>query len=50
MSRPAILYVHDLRGSGVVTNAIALAAEETPCDPGLTDRLLRLTLRGLKSL
>ena len=25
MSRPAILYVHDLRGSGVVTNAIALA-------------------------
>lgn len=25
MSAPAILYVHDLRGSGVVTNAIALA-------------------------
>ena len=25
MSSPAILYVHDLRGSGVVTNAIALA-------------------------
>lgn len=25
MTRPAILYVHDLRGSGVVTNAIALA-------------------------
>lgn len=25
MSPPAILYVHDLRGSGVVTNAIALA-------------------------
>src|SRR5688572_7423453 len=25
MSGPAILYVHDLRGSGVVTNAIALA-------------------------
>lgn len=25
MNRPAILYVHDLRGSGVVTNAIALA-------------------------
>ena len=25
MTAPAILYVHDLRGSGVVTNAIALA-------------------------
>ena len=25
MSTPAILYIHDLRGSGVVTNAIALA-------------------------
>ena len=25
MARPLILYVHDLRGSGVVTNAIALA-------------------------
>lgn len=25
MSAPAILYVHDLRGSGVVTNALALA-------------------------
>ncbi|MFI6349485.1 TetR/AcrR family transcriptional regulator [Streptomyces sp. NPDC050560] len=31
-----------------LTNAIALAAEETPCEPDLADRLLRLTLRGLK--
>ncbi|WP_249416511.1 TetR/AcrR family transcriptional regulator [Streptomyces sp. TS71-3] len=30
-----------------LTNAIALAAEETPDDPGLADRLLGLTLRGL---
>nr|WP_306318010.1 MULTISPECIES: TetR/AcrR family transcriptional regulator [unclassified Streptomyces] len=30
-----------------LTNAIALAAEETPSDPGLADRLLRLTLRGI---
>lgn len=30
-----------------LTNAIALAAEETPDDPGLADRLLTLTLRGL---
>ncbi|MDQ0774899.1 AcrR family transcriptional regulator [Streptomyces aurantiacus] len=32
-----------------LTNAIALAAEETPGDPELTDRLLTLTLRGLKA-
>ncbi|MFH8795612.1 TetR/AcrR family transcriptional regulator [Streptomyces sp. NPDC017941] len=31
-----------------LTNAIALAAEETPDDPQLADRLLLLTLRGLK--
>jgi AcrR family transcriptional regulator len=31
-----------------LTNAIALAAEETPDDPALADRLLNLTLRGLK--
>ncbi|KAB1140318.1 TetR/AcrR family transcriptional regulator [Streptomyces luteolifulvus] len=31
-----------------LTHAIALAAEETPKDPALADRLLRLTLRGLK--
>ncbi|MFF5483577.1 TetR/AcrR family transcriptional regulator [Streptomyces sp. NPDC012935] len=31
-----------------LTHAIALAAEETPGDPDLADRLLRLTLRGLK--
>ncbi|MFE5026927.1 TetR/AcrR family transcriptional regulator [Streptomyces sp. NPDC056656] len=30
-----------------LTNAIALAAEETPDDPELADRLLRLTLRGI---
>ncbi|MCX3059388.1 TetR/AcrR family transcriptional regulator [Streptomyces beihaiensis] len=30
-----------------LTNAIALAAEETPSDPALADRLLRLTLRGI---
>ncbi|MFE6889028.1 TetR/AcrR family transcriptional regulator [Streptomyces sp. NPDC057694] len=30
-----------------LTNAIALAAEETPSDPGLADRLLNLTLRGI---
>ncbi|WP_189931608.1 TetR/AcrR family transcriptional regulator [Streptomyces sulfonofaciens] len=30
-----------------LTNAIALAAEETPDDPALADRLLTLTLRGL---
>ncbi|MGD6743669.1 TetR/AcrR family transcriptional regulator [Streptomyces sp. BH106] len=30
-----------------LTNAIALAAEETPSDPGLADRLLRLTLCGI---
>ncbi|MFI7010091.1 TetR/AcrR family transcriptional regulator [Streptomyces sp. NPDC050145] len=30
-----------------LTNAIALAAEETPSDPHLADRLLRLTLRGI---
>ncbi|MET9968662.1 TetR family transcriptional regulator [Streptomyces sp. NPDC006356] len=32
-----------------LTHAIALAAEETPDDPGLADRLLMLTLRGLKA-
>ncbi|MFJ4838551.1 TetR/AcrR family transcriptional regulator [Streptomyces sp. NPDC088746] len=32
-----------------LTNAIALAAEQTPSDPALADRLLRLTLRGLKA-
>ncbi|MFD5816758.1 TetR/AcrR family transcriptional regulator [Streptomyces sp. NPDC059618] len=31
-----------------LTNAIALAAEETADDPALADRLLNLTLRGLK--
>lgn len=31
-----------------LTHAIALAAEETPGDPDLADRLLYLTLRGLK--
>ncbi|MEV8321397.1 helix-turn-helix domain-containing protein [Streptomyces sp. NPDC059900] len=31
-----------------LTNAIALAAEETPDEPELADRLLMLTLRGLK--
>lgn len=31
-----------------LTNAIALAAEETPDDPELADRLLRLTWQGLK--
>ncbi|MFF8956498.1 TetR/AcrR family transcriptional regulator [Streptomyces sp. NPDC014894] len=31
-----------------LTNAIALAAEQTPDDPGLPDRLLTLTLRGLQ--
>lgn len=31
-----------------LTNAIALAAEETPDDSGLADRLLNLTLRGLR--
>ncbi|MBW8739988.1 MAG: TetR/AcrR family transcriptional regulator [Streptomyces turgidiscabies] len=33
-----------------LTNAIALAAEETPDDPELADRLLTLTLRGLKAV
>ncbi|MFK4225274.1 TetR/AcrR family transcriptional regulator [Streptomyces sp. NPDC019890] len=32
-----------------LTNAIALAAEEEPGDPELADRLLMLTLRGLKA-
>ncbi|RPF35854.1 TetR/AcrR family transcriptional regulator [Streptomyces sp. TLI_185] len=32
-----------------LTNAIALAAEESPADPQLADRLLTLTLRGLKT-
>ncbi|MCZ0981046.1 helix-turn-helix domain containing protein [Streptomyces diastatochromogenes] len=31
-----------------LTNAIALAAEQCPEDPELADRLLALTLRGLK--
>ncbi|MEU0664248.1 MULTISPECIES: TetR/AcrR family transcriptional regulator [Streptomyces] len=31
-----------------LTNAIALAAEQSPDDPELADRLLTLTLRGLK--
>jgi AcrR family transcriptional regulator len=31
-----------------LTHAIALAAEETPGDPELADRLLTLTVRGLK--
>ncbi len=32
-----------------LTNAISLAAEETPDDPELADRLLTLTCRGLKA-
>ncbi|WP_405795346.1 TetR/AcrR family transcriptional regulator [Streptomyces sp. NBC_01506] len=32
-----------------LTNAIALAAEQTPDDPELADRLLTLTLTGLKA-
>lgn len=32
-----------------LTNAIALAAEQAPEDDELADRLLRLTLRGLRS-
>ncbi|MDX2542389.1 TetR/AcrR family transcriptional regulator [Streptomyces sp. WI04-05B] len=32
-----------------LTNAIALAAEATPDDPDLADRLLTLTLRGVKA-
>ncbi|WP_405624692.1 MULTISPECIES: TetR/AcrR family transcriptional regulator [unclassified Streptomyces] len=32
-----------------LTHAIALAAEESPGDPDLADRLLTLTLRGLKA-
>ncbi|MEU2245487.1 helix-turn-helix domain-containing protein [Streptomyces sp. NPDC019224] len=32
-----------------LTNAIALAAEQSPDDPELADRLLALTLRGLSS-
>ncbi|MFD7546992.1 TetR/AcrR family transcriptional regulator [Streptomyces sp. NPDC059578] len=32
-----------------LTNAIALAAEETPGDPHLADRLLSLTLRGIRA-
>ncbi|MEV6175150.1 TetR/AcrR family transcriptional regulator [Streptomyces sp. NPDC051954] len=32
-----------------LTHAIALAAEESPGDPELADRLLMLTLRGLKA-
>ncbi|MEV5613721.1 TetR/AcrR family transcriptional regulator [Streptomyces sp. NPDC052225] len=40
---------HDVSISDLLqlTNAIALAAEETPSDPDLADRLLRLTLRGI---
>ncbi|MEW2115964.1 helix-turn-helix domain-containing protein [Streptomyces sp. NPDC005474] len=33
-----------------LTHAIALAAEEAPDDPDLADRLLTLTLRGLKAV
>ncbi|MER7375564.1 TetR/AcrR family transcriptional regulator [Streptomyces lanatus] len=32
-----------------LTHAIALAAEETPGDPDVADRLLNLTLRGLRA-
>jgi AcrR family transcriptional regulator len=32
-----------------LTNAIALAAEQDPTDPELADRLLTLTLRGLRA-
>ncbi|MYX72161.1 TetR/AcrR family transcriptional regulator [Streptomyces sp. SID3915] len=32
-----------------LTNAIALAAEQTPADPALAARLLRLTLQGLRA-
>ncbi|MGK5631877.1 TetR/AcrR family transcriptional regulator [Streptomyces sp. URMC 123] len=32
-----------------LTNAIALAVEESPDDPDLIDRLLKLTLRGVKA-
>ncbi|WLQ35903.1 helix-turn-helix domain containing protein [Streptomyces castrisilvae] len=32
-----------------LTNAIALAAEQSPDDPELADRLLTLTLRGVRS-
>ncbi|WP_031083593.1 TetR/AcrR family transcriptional regulator [Streptomyces sp. NRRL WC-3549] len=32
-----------------LTNAIALAAEQTPADPDLANRLLRLTLQGLRA-
>lgn len=32
-----------------LTNAIALAAEQSPDDPELADRLLTLTLKGLKA-
>ncbi|MFF8900093.1 TetR/AcrR family transcriptional regulator [Streptomyces lydicus] len=32
-----------------LTNGIALAVEESPDDPGLADRLLTLTLSGLKA-
>lgn len=31
-----------------LTNAIALAAEATPDEPELADRLLSLTLRGIR--
>ncbi|QEU76519.1 TetR/AcrR family transcriptional regulator [Streptomyces nitrosporeus] len=33
-----------------LTNAIALAAEQTPAEPALADRLLRLTLQGLRAV
>ncbi|NJQ00603.1 TetR/AcrR family transcriptional regulator [Streptomyces sp. PLAI1-29] len=32
-----------------LTNAIAIAVEESPGDPGLADRLLTLTLHGLRA-
>ncbi|MFJ6713003.1 hypothetical protein ACIQOF_18710, partial [Streptomyces sp. NPDC091265] len=32
-----------------LTNAIALAAEQSPDDPGLAGRLLTLTVQGLRA-
>ncbi|MGA4850883.1 TetR/AcrR family transcriptional regulator [Streptomyces sp. G5(2025)] len=43
--RPAVSIADLLQ----LTNAISLAAEETPDDPEMADRLLMLTLRGLKA-
>ncbi|WP_052863848.1 TetR/AcrR family transcriptional regulator [Streptomyces niger] len=39
----------DIRDLMQLTNGIALAAEESPDDPELADRLLTLTLTGLKA-